>query len=83
MFPYLDSVARRYSPVIVWAVIGMNVVAFLYQTSLPPRVLASREQAGEASDPGPVGGPPEVAHHQRDESDASLLTRDRPLPSPL
>ena len=39
MFPYLDSVARRYSPVIVWAVIGMNVVAFLYQTSLPPRVL--------------------------------------------
>ena len=51
--------------------------------SLPPRVLASREQAGEASDPGPVGGPPEVAHHQRDESDASLLTRDRSLPSPL
>ena len=39
MFPYLDSVARRYPPVIVWAVIGMSVLAFLYQTSLPPRVL--------------------------------------------
>ena len=39
MFPYLDSVARRYPPVIVWAVIGMNVLAFLYQTSLPPHVL--------------------------------------------
>lgn len=31
MFPYIDSVARRYPPVIVWAVIGMNVLAFLYQ----------------------------------------------------
>ncbi len=39
MFPYHDSVARRYPPVIVWAVIGMNVLAFLYQISLPPRVL--------------------------------------------
>ncbi|MBI2740694.1 MAG: rhomboid family intramembrane serine protease [Rhodospirillales bacterium] len=39
MFPYLDSVARRYPPVIVWAVIGMSVLAFLYQTSLPPHVL--------------------------------------------
>ena len=39
MFPYLDTVARRYPPVIVWALIGVNVVAFLYQISLPPRVL--------------------------------------------
>jgi hypothetical protein len=36
---YLDSVARRYPPVIVWAVIGMNVLAFLYVSS----VVAARE----------------------------------------
>ncbi|MBC7146463.1 MAG: rhomboid family intramembrane serine protease [Thioclava marina] len=39
MFPYLDSVARRYPPVIIWALIAANVLAFLYQTSLPPRVV--------------------------------------------
>nr|WP_322267418.1 hypothetical protein [Brucella pseudintermedia] len=39
MFPYLDTVARRYPPVIVWALLGVNVLAFLYQISLPQRLL--------------------------------------------
>ncbi|MBI1366821.1 MAG: rhomboid family intramembrane serine protease [Alphaproteobacteria bacterium] len=39
MFPYLDTVARRYPPVIVWMIIGANVLAFLYQISLPPHAL--------------------------------------------
>lgn len=39
MFPYLDTVARRYPPVVVWSLIGANVVAFLHQTGLPPRAL--------------------------------------------
>jgi len=39
MFPWADTVARRYPPLIVWAFIGTNVVAFLYQTSLPPHML--------------------------------------------
>ncbi len=38
MFPYLDTVARRYPPIVVWALIGANVLAFLYQIGLPPRV---------------------------------------------
>lgn len=39
MFPYLDTVTRRYPPVIVWVLIGLNVIAFLFETNLPPRVL--------------------------------------------
>lgn len=39
MIPYLDTVARRYPPVVVWTLIAVNVLAFLYQVSLPPPVL--------------------------------------------
>lgn len=39
LFPYLDTVARRYPPVIVWTLIGVNVLVFLYQISLPPQQL--------------------------------------------
>lgn len=39
MFPYLDTVARRYPPVIVWVLIGVNILAFFHQISLPPRLL--------------------------------------------
>jgi membrane associated rhomboid family serine protease len=39
VFPYLDTVARRYPPVMVWTLIGVNLIAFLYQSSLPPQVL--------------------------------------------
>ncbi|MCK8785575.1 rhomboid family intramembrane serine protease [Roseomonas sp. NAR14] len=39
MFPWADTVARRHPPLIVWAFIGTNVLAFLYQTSLPPHML--------------------------------------------
>ncbi|CTQ47260.1 rhomboid family intramembrane serine protease [Roseibium aggregatum] len=35
MFPYLDTVARRYPPVIVWFLIALNGFAFWYQTNLP------------------------------------------------
>lgn len=39
MFPWADTVARRYPPVVVWSVIGISALAFLYQVGLPPRVL--------------------------------------------
>ena len=39
MFPWADSVARRYPPIVVWSVIGISALAFLYQVGLPPRVL--------------------------------------------
>jgi membrane associated rhomboid family serine protease len=39
LFPYLDTVARRFPPIVVWTVIVLNVIAFLYQVSLPPHVL--------------------------------------------
>ncbi|MEK0083579.1 rhomboid family intramembrane serine protease [Benzoatithermus flavus] len=35
MLPYLDTVARRYPPVIVWSLIVLNALVFLYQNSLP------------------------------------------------
>ena len=34
MFPYQDTVATRFPPVIVWALVA-NVLIFLYQSSLP------------------------------------------------
>ncbi|RME97037.1 MAG: rhomboid family intramembrane serine protease, partial [Alphaproteobacteria bacterium] len=34
MLPYLDTVARRYPPVMVWALLAANALAFLYQISL-------------------------------------------------
>lgn len=51
MFPYLDSVARRYPPVIVWAVIGMSVLAFLGSVAKNP-VMGERALVifGEISD---------------------------------
>ena len=39
MFPWADTVARRYSLIVVWSVIGISALAFLYQVGLPPRVL--------------------------------------------
>lgn len=39
MFPWADTVARRYPPVIVWTVVAISVLAFLYETGLPPRTL--------------------------------------------
>ncbi|CUB01123.1 rhomboid family intramembrane serine protease [Pannonibacter indicus] len=39
MFPWADTVARRYPPIVVWTVVGISVLAFLYQVGLPPRVL--------------------------------------------
>ena len=39
MFPIESSVPRRYPPFIVWSLIGANVLVFLYQLSLPPKVL--------------------------------------------
>ena len=39
MFPWADTVARRYPPIVVWSVIGISALAFLYQVGLPPRVL--------------------------------------------
>jgi hypothetical protein len=39
VFPYRDTVARRFPPVVVWTIIGVNVIAFLHQAGLPPRVL--------------------------------------------
>lgn len=38
MFPYLDTVARRYPPIVVWSLIAANSLAFLYQVGLPPLV---------------------------------------------
>lgn len=34
MFPYMDTVARRHPPLMVWAIIAANVLAFLVQSSL-------------------------------------------------
>jgi membrane associated rhomboid family serine protease len=34
LFPIRDSVSRSREPVIVWAIIGLNVAMFLYQLSL-------------------------------------------------
>lgn len=39
MFPWADTVARRYPPIVVWSVIGISALALLYQVGLPPRVL--------------------------------------------
>ena len=39
MFPYQDTVATRFPPVIVWALLVANVLIFLYQSSLPPAAL--------------------------------------------
>ncbi|HEV7327124.1 MAG TPA: rhomboid family intramembrane serine protease [Bosea sp. (in: a-proteobacteria)] len=39
MFPWAAPVARRYPPIVVWTVVGISVLAFLYQVGLPPRVL--------------------------------------------
>lgn len=39
MFPVHNGVARRYPAIITWALIIANVCVFLYQISLPPRVL--------------------------------------------
>jgi membrane associated rhomboid family serine protease len=41
MFPYRSDVRTRYPPVLVWCLIGVNVLIFLYQASLPP-ALAER-----------------------------------------
>ncbi|RMH50941.1 MAG: rhomboid family intramembrane serine protease [Alphaproteobacteria bacterium] len=39
MIPYLDTVARRYPPVVVWLLIGANALVFLWQLGLPPGAL--------------------------------------------
>ena len=39
MFPYQDTVATRYPPVVVWILLMVNVLACLYQSSLPPAAL--------------------------------------------
>lgn len=39
MFPYQDTVATRFPPVVVWALLVGNVLVFLYQASLPPAAL--------------------------------------------
>lgn len=39
MVPYLDTVARRYPPVVVWTLIVVNSVAFLGEIALPPQAL--------------------------------------------
>ncbi len=39
MFPWAAPVARRYPPIVVWTVVGISVLALLYQVGLPPRVL--------------------------------------------
>ncbi len=36
MFPLQTSVGLRYVPVVTWALIGVNVLVFLYEISLPP-----------------------------------------------
>ena len=36
MFPVKTTVATRYAPIVTWALIGTNVLVFLYQLSLPP-----------------------------------------------
>lgn len=39
MFPLRDSVARTREPVVVWAIIAVNIAVFLYQLSLSERGL--------------------------------------------
>ncbi len=39
MFPIRDSVARRYPATVTWILIAVNVLVFLFQTSLPPNAL--------------------------------------------
>ncbi|TCT12479.1 membrane associated rhomboid family serine protease [Tepidamorphus gemmatus] len=39
MLPWADTVARRFPPIVVWTLIGVNLLAFLYQVGLPPRAL--------------------------------------------
>ena len=39
LFPLRDNVSRTHEPIVVWAIIGLNVAAFLYQLSLGPREL--------------------------------------------
>lgn len=37
MFPLRDNVSRTHTPVVVWAIIALNVLAFLYQMQLDDR----------------------------------------------
>jgi membrane associated rhomboid family serine protease len=39
VFPIRDSVTRSHEPVVVWTIIGVNVVVFLYQLGLSPSEL--------------------------------------------
>ncbi len=38
MFPIKTTVATRYMPLVTWSLVAVNVLAFLYQISLPPPV---------------------------------------------
>lgn len=60
MLPYMDTVARRYPPVVVWALLSVNVLSFLFQASLAPwalerfvaeYALTPARAFGEISDP--------------------------------
>ena len=39
MFPLRDNVSRTHTPVVVWTIIGLNVLVFFYQMQLDERVL--------------------------------------------
>jgi Rhomboid family len=39
VFPLRDNVSRTHEPVVVWAIIALNAVAFAYQLTLGPRDL--------------------------------------------
>ncbi|GAB4294667.1 MAG: rhomboid family intramembrane serine protease [Roseovarius sp.] len=71
MFPYLDTVARRYPPVTVWTLIALNVAVFLYQSSLPPGAaerwlfdfaLVPARQFGDLARVAPAGWTPFVTN---------------------
>ncbi len=38
MIPYLDTVARRYPPFVVWTLIAANTGVFLFEIGLPPHL---------------------------------------------
>lgn len=37
MIPYIDTVARRYPPFVVWSLIAANTMVFLFEIGLPPQ----------------------------------------------
>lgn len=39
MIPLRDTVARRYAPVGVWLLVGLNIAVFLWESTLPPKAL--------------------------------------------